>query len=153
MGHTNYFEQHRHLTKPEWQQIGTFAKQLFAYDRSHDKLLANGQGEADSAPEVTTDSIWFNGIEDAAHETMSIDREGNGFQFCKTAQKPYDKFVVALLCYIDAVAPKAFRIASDGLKSDWKEGLDLAILVANGNVATQGVDIKIPVGVKGSYDE
>ena len=134
MGYTHYFEQHRPLTKPEWQVIATFAKAMFAYDQSHDKLLANGHGEVDSAPEVTTDTIWFNGIEDASHESMVIDREGNGFQFCKTAQKPYDRYVVALLCYIDAVAPKAFRIASDGLKSDWTEGLALAKLIANGNI-------------------
>jgi hypothetical protein len=42
--------------------------------------------------------LWFNGIDDLAHETMCIDFTGKGtWQFCKTARKPYDELVVACL--------------------------------------------------------
>lgn len=147
MGFSHYFEQNRTLTRPEWQVIATFAKSLFAYDQSHDKVLADGHGEVGTAPKVSTDSIVFNGIDENSHETMFIARAGAGFQFCKTARKPYDRYVVALLCYIEAVAPKAFRIASDGDRRDWECGLALAKLIADGNIATQGVEINIPSGV------
>lgn len=73
---------------------------------------------------MTKDLITFNGIGDAAHETMWFDRKGDGFQFCKTARKPYDIAVIALLLLANRYAPEVWDIGSDGDAKDWQPTLD-----------------------------
>ena len=52
-------------------------------------------------------------------------------QFCKTARKPYDKYVVAVLCAIYHVylqmEKTVMNISSDGNTEDWTEGLFHAV--------------------------
>ena len=46
------------------------------------------------------------------------------FDFCKTANKPYDKFVVYVLILAHNLAPGCYIITSDGDASDWQKDLD-----------------------------
>ena len=109
-------------------------------------VLAGGFGEGE--PEVTIERVWFNGVDegDMGHETFLIERsvefdlnesydrykkeqfekEGELFDFCKTARKPYD-FVaqVVLILYKKHFGNKV-AISSDGNNDDWKEALEFA---------------------------
>jgi len=66
-------------------------------------------------------------------EQEAYDKQG-AFEFCKTAQKPYDKYVVAVLCALsnmkiklDEEKPPVLYIRSDGNTKDWTEGLFHAV--------------------------
>jgi hypothetical protein len=70
-----------------------------------------------------------NGTEELSHEDF-IMREHfnqNESEFCKTNQKPYDVIVVACLIILKHYLKVAIQVASDGDRSDWIDGLDLAI--------------------------
>ena len=100
--------------------------------------------EPNRAPE-TSDGIRFNGIEDEGHETFYLPanaQEFESFQFCKTAEKPYDVVVVAVLCAIDHWAPGVLNITSDGNREEWTEGAVLARLLLDDKT------ISIPQGIK-----
>jgi len=138
MGYTHYFTQTRDFTDKEWRSITAFSGNLLknndakkVIDHKHDQKL-----------EINNKTILFNGIKNDSHETFVLGKKikptswksrggcfkkGEEFQFCKTAYKPYDKYVVAVLCYINAVAPGACKITSDGWKHEWQDGLKLAL--------------------------
>ena len=124
MGYTHYFPQTRDFTNDEWSEIVDFTKTLV---KEHRNILANAMGEAGTEPEVTSDHISLNGIEDASHETFEITRKHNiGFNFTKTARKEYDDVVVAILVYVHRIAPGALEISSDGDVEDWAAGVQAA---------------------------
>ena len=138
MGYTHYFKQTRDFTDKEWQEIKSFAAQLLR--RGSFKIIIDCK--YDQKFKINDKHILFNGIKNEGHETFVLDklkgrhpdyytpqeiREAKGvFNFCKTAQKPYDQYVVAFLCGVNVLAPGALHITSDGWKSEWKDGLDLA---------------------------
>jgi len=82
--------------------------------------------------------IKLNGKGDDGHEdfflrehfSQNLDQVyglgGGGFNFCKTAQKPYDVVVVACLCVLAYRLGDNVKVSSDGSVSDWAEGLELA---------------------------
>lgn len=98
-------------------------------------ILANGMGDKDSLPK-TQKEISFNGIEDESHETFFLPTsllkfdygrdDGWSFDFCKTAQKEYDKIVVACLCILKFHLKDKIQIESDGDQEDLREGIELA---------------------------
>lgn len=75
-----------------------------------------------SAPEISEENIIFNGVEDDGHETFVLS-PGKGFSFCKTAYKPYDVVVTAILALADHY--NICSVSSDGNKDDWQAGVDL----------------------------
>jgi hypothetical protein len=129
--YTHYFPQTRAFTTQEWNKIQTFAKALFLAEKN---ILANGNSHPGSKPAATQKDICFNGIGDEAHETCLITKaKYNGFNFTKTARKEYDKVVVAVLTYINHIAPNALSISSDGKGEPgmFIEGTNLAQAIAN----------------------
>ena len=52
--------------------------------------------------------------------------DGNGFQFCKTAQLPYDQVVTACLIVLSHRLGGLVKVSSDGRAEDWNAGLVLA---------------------------
>jgi hypothetical protein len=73
--------------------------------------------------------INFNGSKDEAHETFVLRehfKENSDFNFCKTAQKPYDLAVVACLCILQHRLKDAIQVSSDGDYFDWQPGLEFA---------------------------
>ena len=72
-------------------------------------------GEDDNPPATVNEKmIWLNGVGEAGHETFVIKKKGNeDFDFCKTAQKPYDAVVKGILKIISEVAPGVLEISSD----------------------------------------
>lgn len=73
--------------------------------------------------------LEFNGVGDLSHETFSMREhfsENEGFNFCKTAQKPYDVCVTACLIVMRFYLGHLIEVSSDGDASDWTQGLKLA---------------------------
>ncbi len=85
-------------------------------EKYKDILSYNGDIE-DQGPVVREDYIFFNGIEDDAHETFCIAREGQR-EFCKTARKPYDIAVCMILLVLSHEYPENIKFGSDGLYMD-----------------------------------
>ena len=147
MGYTHYWRQQRDFTDTEWQELTRLAKLITADGQG---ILANAFSDKNSKPTIDNEEISFNGIGDDGHETFCItrkkrdlydyekqdsiqdaymhDKSGGGvFNFCKTAHKPYDKYVVAVLCAIYRVQLDIMNISSDGNTADWTEGLFHAV--------------------------
>ena len=80
--------------------------------------------EPEKDPEFTAELIRFNGKSGEGHETFLLTADPSDFNFCKTAQKPYDIVVVAILCLL--AHRTNVEVSSDGGISDWTDGLALA---------------------------
>jgi hypothetical protein len=127
MGYTHYFQNKQDCPPEDWAKITDAFKRLQATAIiNNDPLLIQEECNMASAPGVDGTAIWFNGIEDDGHETFHLTRAGDGFNFCKTAEKPYDRVVVAVLCLANFFAPGVWDIGSDGDNEDWQAGLALA---------------------------
>jgi hypothetical protein len=133
MGYTHYWSATRDFTASEWKDIcaatrsvlsATDVKIVREYDRPNDR------------PDILDDEILLNGSGDDGHETFYLSRdvpaapdyrdEGDpDFQFCKTARKPYDDVVVAILIAARDIAPDAFSWSSDGYLEEHADGLAL----------------------------
>lgn len=135
MGYTHYWRQLRDFTDTEWQELTRLTKLITVGARAT-ALLDPDEFNIDN------EEIRFNGVRDDAHETFLItkkkrpkadyeeqeayDRQG-AFEFCKTAHKPYDRYVVAVLCAVYRVQRDIMNISSDGNTADWTEGLFHAV--------------------------
>ena len=142
MGYTHYWRQLRDFTDTEWQELMRLTK-LITASSGRDIILSEFN--------INNEEIRFNGYGEEGHETFLItkkkrakadyeeqeayDRQG-AFEFCKTAHKPYDKYVVAVLCALYNMAGqkewplgdgKIMSISSDGNTADWTEGLFHAV--------------------------
>ena len=155
MGYTHYWRQLRDFTDTEWQELTRLTKLITAdglgvlahHPESHEEY--HGKWGEDDVLTIDDESIYFNGIGEDSHETFCItkkkrakmdyeeqeayDKQG-AFEFCKTAHKPYDKYVVAVLCALynmkiklDEETPPVLYIRSDGNTKDWTEGLFHAV--------------------------
>lgn len=80
--------------------------------------------------------LIFNGLDGDSHETFDFSRtkdtwllrspESPDFSFCKTARKPYDKVIVAILKLADHCF-EGFSWSSDGGEDEHKEGTILLV--------------------------
>lgn len=73
--------------------------------------------------------INVNGSGQLSHEPFILREhfsENEGFNFCKTAQKPYDTVVVACLIILKHRLKDLIHVSSDGNEECWKAGLKLA---------------------------
>lgn len=120
MGYTHYWEGKRAATPSEWADMREFAAALFK-DRA--AVLAGPMGEG--KPENEPAHIAFNGIAKCGedHESMVISNAEGEFSFCKTARKPYDAAVVALLVHASKIGYITW--SSDGGLKDHAEGIAL----------------------------
>jgi hypothetical protein len=88
--------------------------------------LANGTGKPGTIPIVTDGEIALNGLEgihDLSHESLWLTRAKNKVEnadFCRTARKPYDLVVCAVLIVLQHQAPDVWQITTDGSFEDWE---------------------------------
>ena len=88
-------------------------------------LLADGTGKPGTVPKVTTEEIALNGVEgkhDLSHESLWLTRTKNiepEAHYCRTARKPYDLVVCAVLLVLQHHAPGVWTITTDGTLEDW----------------------------------
>lgn len=91
---------------------------------------------------------------DYGHETFLLERSPRregweredypyGFDFCKTARKPYDQVVTAVLILCERFCPNWRDITSDGTPADWEPALELCLRLF-------GPDwrLRLPAGVR-----
>ncbi len=132
MGYTHYWRQTRDLSRAEWAALTHQVKEVLA---EVEVPLALGY-ESEEAPLIDGETIWFNGIGEDGHETFVLTRkrraiepwesdQKNPFEFCKTAGKPYDLAVCAVLTIAASLDAKAYFVSSDGEPEDWEPAVEL----------------------------
>lgn len=151
MGYTHYYYRPEVLDAKKFNLvIEDFRKVLPKISLSGVKL-AGGDGKG--VMTVSNEAIWLNGVAEDAHETFylplqyekpswhdeaGIGKEKLAFQFCKTAQKPYDIAVTCGLVIFKHHFGDAVKVSSDGELSDW----GAAILLCE-SVLRYGKDFKL----------
>ncbi len=140
MGYTHYYTQKELMTDKEIENIVTLSKHIIEhlpdYSESSGSCYSNyalkiGTDDETEGGEMITDTcICLNGYgpedEDLGHETFYMGFNDLGFEFCKTARKPYDYVVQAILAICHTVAPDKFDISSDGDSGEWQWSIDTA---------------------------
>ena len=90
------------------------------YDRKHH--IASGY----TAKSLKTyDGVKINGIDDLKCEDFVLSDQlinSESFNFCKTANNPYDILVVGALCILNYHLGNTIEVESDGNYQDWLEG-------------------------------
>ena len=116
MGYTHYWRQSRDFTTEEWSEIETQTKTVLANLPDSIKLVA---GPEDASHIIEKETFFFNGLptEDLSHEDFLLEKTARSFAFCKTARKPSDVAVVAVLLIAAHVAPEAITVTSDGWRN------------------------------------
>jgi len=105
MGYTNYWTQHKDISKHNWITIQREVEYLREYiGDGCIEVFKNG-----------SEFISLNGRGDNAHEHFVIQRtkSKDGFNFCKTNRKPYDLAVWHMLTYMSHLLGKDFEISRD----------------------------------------
>lgn len=123
IGYTHYFEVTGTITPAMFKEFAGEAHEILRTAEINKSIqLANGAGDKLSEWVADEDGVRFNGFGDDAHETFSVLPTDTGFNFCKTARKPYDVVVVAVLIALFRTCGDAVKISSDGDHADWAEG-------------------------------
>jgi len=120
MGYTHYWTVKEELTREKFITWAEGVQVIVETAVEAGIPLGNGLGE--DAPEISDLVIAFNGVGNEGHETFGITIDDEGFDFCKTAAKPYDAVVTASLIHAKRIFGDAIEIKSDGNWDDWDSG-------------------------------
>lgn len=123
MGYTHYFTNQKMQDEHLFKEFTANVQKLV--DNSPCALRVEFN-EPETVPYITDHAVKFNGLGDEGHETFWYTRTDTDFQFCKTAYKPYDLIVVAVLALANYYFGDDIRISSDGGKGDWEAGIAYA---------------------------
>lgn len=132
MGYSHYWERsNKPVTDKKWNAFIADVQKIFT---AHDDIICRELDVPNRKPIVNDTEVWFNGKGDDGHETCVIRRDFEqvawrtdkepSFTFCKTAHKPYDEVVVAVLSCLHHHIPM-FKISSDGGKEAFPAYKDL----------------------------
>jgi len=120
MGYTHYFTK-AGTSKGDslcFEMFARGARTIIDYAKKYDHIKI---GELEISDEV----VRFNGVGEDSHETFYWSINSDGFDFCKTARKPYDAVVTACLIHLKDVYGDLVDIGSDGSWSEWTLGARL----------------------------
>lgn len=143
MGYTHYTYRPRNNAGSAYMfgKLALDAKTICDYANANGIRIRNGNGEGE--PEFTEFYFSINGDasafssegRDLAHETFYWagiptqsewrKDEPDFFEFCKTAYKPYDAVVTAILIRAKTIYGSCVSISSDGEWSEWQAGRDM----------------------------
>ena len=120
MGYTHYFKD---VTSTP--QLAQAAREIV---NASDVSICGPDGTG--MPRISDYEIALNGDanEGGDHETFWLPSAPDGFNFCKTARKPYDEVVGAILIYaICSGSPGSENISSDGTiaEAEWVNSIAL----------------------------
>ena len=111
MGYTHYWDE-TPTNEQAWRKFTGAIKEMV--DRHNQELPIDWEyDEPNKPPQIDENAVRFNGRDEDGHETFLIPRVGNRWEFCKTARKPYDVYVVACLILLHHYNPE-FTWSSDG---------------------------------------
>jgi len=120
MGYTHYF------TKAAADRDDALRFEMFARGaRTIIDYAKTYEGIKIGDLEISDEIVTFNGVGEESHETFYWAIDGSGFNFCKTAAKPYDTVVTACLIHLKDVYGDLVDIGSDGSWADWALGARL----------------------------
>jgi hypothetical protein len=129
MGYTHYFTQvvANDDDDRRYAEFAAEAKDIITFAVQRGVKLADAMGKDLNGWVVDENRVMFNGYGDEAHETFRFERQTNlGFDFCKTAEKPYDAVVTACLIALKNAYGESVEISSDGeWQTDWQRGARL----------------------------
>jgi hypothetical protein len=127
MGYTHYWYYQPNGDAAEQEAFAQAAHRILAYANfleSQGTIIRGPLGVGGA--EITPSSVRFNGDRATGHdhETFSVEfgevLPRQGFNFCKTARKPYDTLVcLSLLAFYDELGPDTFHYVSDGGNQEW----------------------------------
>jgi hypothetical protein len=142
MGYTHYVTRPRKSAGSAYMfgKLAIDAKKICEHANANGIRIRNGEGLGE--PEFTEASFSINGDttvsingRDLAHETFywaGIPEirewrkdEPDYFDFCKTAYKPYDAVVTAILIRAKTIYGSCVSVSSDGNWSEWQAGRDM----------------------------
>lgn len=134
MGYTHYWYKIKELDQTKFRDFMDDFETILPHFNNF--LATSG----DQALEIGLNLLYFNGIEEQSHETFMFtrvvenkkylqyhndDTKTHIFDFCKTAEKPYDIAVTSALI----IAKKHFGddiiISSDGVREEWYQAITL----------------------------
>lgn len=139
MGYTHYWRTPQVINEENWKELTKAVEKLF---KGCQDIIQKEYDDSDE-PEVSDQRIRFNGIGEDSCETFMLSRKYEGwttemvdelldkeeicryFNFCKTRERPYDKYVTAVLILAKGYLKEEIRISSDGYVSEWQEGIKL----------------------------
>lgn len=141
MGYTHYVERPVKNAGSAfmYSKLALDAKMICDYAQAKGIPLANGNAEAGTQPVFTEGFFSLNGVSDEngdnGHETFHWagiptlpdyrKNESEHFDFCKTARKPYDAVVTAILIRAKVIYGSCVSVSSDGDWEDWSSGREL----------------------------
>ena len=123
MGYTHYWIAKK-SSDEKWNEFTAACQKLHkrlpkttdtagGYHKEDPLQIASGNGKGKPVFDgIMVDFNGRDGEKDLGHETFSVTKHNDGWDFCKTARKPYDLLVVAVL--IAAWQILDYRFASDG---------------------------------------
>jgi len=120
MGYTHYWTIKEELTPAQFKEWTEGVKAIVETATEAGIPLGNGLGF--DAPNIDETLVALNGVGEYGHETFGIRLGDEGFDFCKTAQKPYDSVVTASLIHAKKIFGDSIEIKSDGDWDDWEGG-------------------------------
>ncbi|MCC6574406.1 MAG: hypothetical protein IT462_11505 [Planctomycetes bacterium] len=129
MGYTHYWKRPKRLDIKRFKAFASDVRRLMA---SAPKEIEIAGWSSEGEPTFSADTLAFNGKGEQGYETFRVDRiikdikpfRGKYMEFCKTAQRPYDLLVCAVLIALKHHFPEV-DVTSDGGASDWSAGLGL----------------------------
>lgn len=137
MGYTHYNYRPRKNAGSAYMygKLALDAKAICEYAYTIGIKLGDWSGENGTQPQFTESEFSLNGIDDMSHETFTWKAlptqsewrkdEPEIFDFCKTAMKPYDAVVTAILIRAKEIYGSCVSVSSDGDWSEWQDGRDL----------------------------
>ena len=132
MGYTHYFRTAKRIPMAKWNELTKAVNKIL-----EGQDILNFECDDNRPPIVNHKEIRFNGIGEDGHETFLLMKNNSHpdwgdksepmvFNFCKTARKPYDVYVTAILFIASQILGDHISISSDGYVSEWQEGIALA---------------------------
>ena len=136
MGYTHYWyrQADKDFDPKTWGKFIADSKKLA--DSLPSDVRIQFEWDTPEAPVFDDSQIRFNGVGNAGHETFEIPRvcppatdyhemkeDPKVFGFCKTARKPYDLLVTAVLALYKHYFGQAVKVHSDGDAPDWQAGI------------------------------
>lgn len=120
MGYTHYWRNPQGFTNDQWKLARELADAIIRVS----SVPVQYEYDVSDPPRIDDGAIRFNGVDEDGHETFFVQYGPREFEFCKTARKPYDEIVVAMLFMLEHVNP-SFSWSSDGDSEDHQGGYDL----------------------------
>lgn len=125
MGYTHYFKQNKPVSEQQWKAFQADAEVILKHvqDNFGIVLMTND----DKTVLIDSERVNLNGDERQGldHETFFLEKDYREFNFCKTARKPYDLAVCALLLLAHEHMKEHHDIGSDGSFEEWQEAMQL----------------------------